>query len=171
MVEIPPPFLPKDVMTEIKYIKGDATQPIGGGKKLLIHCCNSIGAWGSGFVIAISRRWKAPEVQYKKWSRGHIKGLTFALGAVQFVKVEDDIVIGNMIGQEGIKRKGGTPPIRYSAIVECFEKVKKAALSNEASVHAPKFGSDRAGGSWDIIEGHIKDILCENDIEVTIYEL
>jgi len=160
-------------MTKIRYVKGDATQPIGDGRKLLIHCCNNCqpGKWGSGFVMAISRVWKEPEVQYRKWSRGHAKGPKFELGAVQFVKVEDDIVIGNMLGQEGIKKKGGHPPIRYSAIAKCLEKVKKAALSNDASVHAPKFGADRAGGNWNIIEQHINDILCENDIEVTIYEL
>jgi len=158
-------------MTKIKYIKGDATQPIGDGRKLLIHCCNTVGGWGSGFVVAISQKWKEPEVQYRKWSKGHVKGLKFELGAVQFVKVEKDIVIGNMIGQEGIKSKDNVAPIRYPAIIKCLEKVKDAALKNKASVHAPKFGSDRAGGNWDIIEGHINDILCANDIDVTIYEL
>jgi hypothetical protein len=155
--------------THIKYIKGDATQPIGDGNKMLIHCCNDIGAWGSGFVMAISKRWKEPEVQYRKWSRGHVKGAKFELGAVQFVKVEDDIVIGNMVGQKGIARRGA-PPIRYPAIVKCLEKVRDAAVKNKASVHAPKFGSDRAGGKWDIIEGHIRDILCKSNISVTIYE-
>ena len=160
-----------DGSNDIRYVKGDATQPIGDGRKLLIHCCNDIGAWGAGFVMAISRKWKEPEVEYRKWSRGHAKGPKFELGQVQFVKVEDDIVIGNMVGQKGIRSQGGEPPIRYSAIVQCLEKVRDAAISNKASVHAPKFGSDRAGGKWSVIENHIKEILCENGIKVTIYEL
>lgn len=158
-------------MTKIKYIKGDATRPIGDGNKLLIHCCNDIGLMGAGVALAIAQKWPQVKVQYKKWSRGHVKGLKFALGMVQFVKVEDDIVVGNMIGQQGIRKKGNAPPIRYSAIVKCLEKVKSAALANNASVHAPKFGSDRAGGRWDIIEGYINDILCANDIKVVVYEL
>jgi hypothetical protein len=158
-------------MIPIRYIKGDATRPIGDGNKIIIHCCNSIGKWGSGFVMSLSRRWKKPEVQYKKWSKGKIKGFKFSLGAVQFVKVEDDIVVGNMVGQEGIRKKGRTPPIRYSAIVKCLEKVKEVALANNASIHAPRFGSDRAGGKWVAIEKFIEDILCENDIKVTIYDL
>jgi len=156
----------------IQYVKGDATHLIGDGKKLLIHCCNDIGAWGSGFVMAISRRWKDPEVQYKKWSRGHVKGLKFGLGAVQFVKVEDDIVVGNMIGQHGIRRTGGTPPIRYSAIVKCLEKVRDAAVKNNASVHLPYLmGAGLAGGSWDKIESIIINEICHYNIQCVAYDI
>jgi len=157
---------------EIKYVKGDATQPIGDGHKLLIHCCNDCvpGKWGSGFVVAISKRWKKPEDQYRKWSVGE-SNTPYKLGQVQFVKVEDDIVVGNMIGQHGIKDKGGKPPIRYVAIVECLNRVKDAAIKNNATVHCPRFGSDRAGGSWDIIEGYIENAFCRNNVEVTVYDL
>ena len=155
---------------EIKYIKGDATRPIGEGRKLLIHCCNDCGDWGSGFVLAISKRWKEPESQYRKWSNGQTS-VPCELGQVQFVKVEDDIVVSNMIGQHGIKHQNGNPPIRYEAIVKCLEKVKDAAIKNKASIHLPYLMCcDRAGGKWDIIEGHIKDIFCKNDIEVTVYD-
>ena len=51
---------------EIKYIKGDATRPIGDGSKLILHICNDVGAWGSGFVVALSKRWKEPEQKYRE---------------------------------------------------------------------------------------------------------
>jgi hypothetical protein len=149
-------------------VKGDATAPIGEGKKILIHCCNDIGAWGAGFVVALSRRWKDPEREYRKWYRSK-KG--FKLGKVQFVKVEDDIVVGNMIGQRDIRTKNKTAPIRYGAIRKCLEKVAEAALSNNASVHAPKSGSALAGGSWDKIEDLINKCLIEKGVKVTIYSL
>lgn len=44
-------------MPSIAYRVGDATQPVGDGPKILVHVCNDIGAWGRGFVVALSRRW------------------------------------------------------------------------------------------------------------------
>jgi hypothetical protein len=40
----------------IAYHVGDATMPVGDGPKILVHICNNIGAWGRGFVVALSRR-------------------------------------------------------------------------------------------------------------------
>ncbi len=50
----------------INYVKGDATSPIGDGVKLIVHVCNDIGAWGAGFVLALSKKWITPEKQYKR---------------------------------------------------------------------------------------------------------
>lgn len=69
-------------MTEIKYVDGDATQPIGNGNKIIVHVCNDIGAWGKGFVMAISKRWKTPEENYKRW---YASKEFFCLGEVQLV--------------------------------------------------------------------------------------
>ena len=49
----------------IKYVIGDATRPIGEGTKLIIHISNDLGGWGRGFVLALSRRWDAPEKVYR----------------------------------------------------------------------------------------------------------
>lgn len=43
-------------MTTIAYKRGDATQPVGEGSKVLVHVCNDIGGWGRGFVLAVSAR-------------------------------------------------------------------------------------------------------------------
>lgn len=48
-------------MTEIEYIKADATLPQSEGTIIITHICNDIGGWGKGFVLALSKRWKAPE--------------------------------------------------------------------------------------------------------------
>ena len=157
-------------MKDILYVKGDATSPIGEGRKILIHCCNDENKWGKGFVMALSRKWKEPELQYRKWGNKGKKG-NFKLGSVQFVKVEDDIIVGNMIGQHGIRKQGNVAPIRYGAIQKCLEKVKEAALRNNASIACPRFGSGLAGGSWGRIEELIESILSKNDIQVTVYSL
>jgi O-acetyl-ADP-ribose deacetylase (regulator of RNase III) len=153
-------------MEQIKYIKGDATRPIGDGNKLIVHCCNNIGAWGLGFVLALNKRWKEPHDAYIAWSED--KSL-FKLGEVQFVEVEKDIVVANMIGQHGIGSYGDKKPIRYDAIDEGLQKISKFALEHNYSIHAPKFGSGLAGGDWKVIEELIIDNLCENNIPVTIY--
>ena len=54
---------------EIKYITGDATQPVGEGNKIIVHVCNDVGGWGRGFVMALSKRWKEPEMKYREWPR------------------------------------------------------------------------------------------------------
>lgn len=40
----------------IHYITGDATIPIGEGKKIIAHVCNDIGAWGKGFVLPLAKK-------------------------------------------------------------------------------------------------------------------
>jgi hypothetical protein len=153
---------------EINYQKGDATQPQGDGLKILIHVCNDIGGWGKGFVMALSKRWKAPKNAYRDWYESKED---FEMGSVQFVKVADDIVVGNMIGQKGIyKDKSGEPPIRYDAIRVNLQKVADYALAHNAIVHAPRFGPGLAGGKWEIIESLIQEELIAKGVAVTIYD-
>lgn len=75
-------------VTTIKYLVGDATFPLGTGNKIIAHICNDIGGWGLGFVLALSKRWKQPEKEYRQW---HLSKATsnFKLGEIQLVKVED----------------------------------------------------------------------------------
>ena len=156
---------------EIVYKKGDATAPIEEGPKVIIHCCNNIGAWGAGFVLALSRRWPETRSNYIKWSKGYAKHEPkYELGNVQFVPVEEDIWVGNMLGQEGIRSKNSIAPIRYSAIVSSLWKVREFCQSHNCRVVCPKFGSGLAGGDWKIIEKYLRDILCDSNIPVTVYE-
>ncbi len=155
----------------INYVIGDATKPVGTGKKIIIHVCNNIGGWGSGFVIAVSNRWKEPESEYRKWSNQvRVNDKLLPLGEVQFVNVEDDIVIGNMIGQHMTHWIDGIPPIRYDAVETALQSVANYALRHNCSVHAPRFGSGLAGGEWSKIEQLINTHLCSKDIPVTIYD-
>lgn len=154
-------------MQEIRYINGDATNPISEGEKIICHICNDIGKWGKGFVLAISKRWKEPEIEYLKWYK---EKRNFLLGEVQFVRVEKHITIANMIGQHGIKTGSKGTPIRYDAVEKCLEKVCSKAKELNASVHMPRIGCGLAGGKWEKIELLVKKILLANDIEVFIYD-
>jgi O-acetyl-ADP-ribose deacetylase (regulator of RNase III) len=154
-----------------KIVEGDATNPHGGNHRLIIHCCNNEGAWGSGFVLAISKRWKKPENEYRLWYRGQNK---FQLGEIQVVDVQSDIAVVNMIAQEGYKKLGDAhdaPYIRYEALKTCLDKVAAVALERKSSIAAPRIGCGLAGGTWATVEKLLKETLIDRGINVTIYDL
>nr|WP_315240786.1 macro domain-containing protein [uncultured Flavobacterium sp.] len=155
-------------MNDIQYIKGDATSPQQSGNKIIVHVCNDIGGWGKGFVMAISKRWKEPEKQYREWFKSKND---FELGRVQFVQVEENLWVANLIGQHKInKDENGDAPIRYNAIEEGLKTVSDFAKTNSASVHMPRIGCGLAGGKWEMIEPIILKTLSDQDIKVVVYD-
>ncbi|WP_294293078.1 macro domain-containing protein [uncultured Chryseobacterium sp.] len=156
-------------MKEIRYIKGDATNPPTAGTKIIAHICNDIGGWGKGFVLAISKRWKEPENDYRNWYKS---GTHFNLGEIQMVQVEEDLWVCNMIGQhKTVTTSKGIPPIRYKSVESCLKKLADEALPLKASIHMPRIGCGLAGGKWEEIEPIIQSALLENGIEVYVYDL
>ena len=152
---------------KINYVKGNALEPEGNGKKIIMHICNNKKAWGAGFVLAISKKWKLPEQEYRNLSSAKCK-----LGNVQFILVEDDILIANMIAQDDLKpNEFGVPPCHLSALYTCLERVQKMAKSMNATVHAPRIGAGLGGMRWSAIEFLIQEVLTNNNIDVTIYDL
>ncbi|MFL9482835.1 macro domain-containing protein [Chitinophagaceae bacterium LWZ2-11] len=153
---------------KIEYIKGDATAPIAPGNKIIVHICNDIGGWGKGFVVAISKRWKEPEMKYREWYNSKVD---FSLGEAQFVQVEKEVWVANVIGQHKISYSGaGVAPIRYDAVAEGLQKVGVFAKEINASVHMPRIGCGLAGGTWDKIEPLIKDAITSIEIPVIVYD-
>lgn len=157
-------------MKHIVYLVGDATKPEGAGNKIIAHVCNDVGGWGKGFVLALSKLSPAPELGYRKWYAERRQN-DFALGAVQFVSVSDDISVANMIGQHGIRSAQGVPPIRYEAVATALQTVGKKALAENASVHLPRIGCGLAGGSWGEIEPLIERQICALGVPVFVYDL
>jgi O-acetyl-ADP-ribose deacetylase (regulator of RNase III) len=145
----------------ITYLTGDATEPIAGeGIKIITHICNNAGGWGAGFVLALSAKWSKPEVAYKKWYKERNKrskytsSRIFTLGNIQLVKVEDDILVANMIAQEHYKWINNIPPIRYEALANCLDKLNNE-IPHRSTVHMPRIGCGLAGGKWKIVEAII----------------
>lgn len=155
-------------MNKFKYIKGDATAPVGNGIKVIVHICNDIGAWGAGFVLALSARWKEPEEHYRALKE-------YTLGDAHFVQVEPDIIVVNMIAQHDIRvdvRTGDTrPPIRYDALKKALEKVDEYCWMNSAdtphSIHMPRIGCGLAGGRWELVSETIQMAV---ECPVTVYD-
>jgi hypothetical protein len=163
---------------KINYVKGDATNPVveKDHVALIPHVCNINGGWGKGFVLALSKKWKQPEQSYREWFEGKKsefdgKSIEFCLGGIDPVPVESNVIVVNMLAQQGYKSKTNLIPVRYWHLVHCMESVLDFAKRNikNPTIHAPKFASDLGGASWDVVEQLIEDIWIENGIPVTIY--
>jgi hypothetical protein len=119
-------------------------------------------------VLAISARWKEPEMKYREWAKS---GVNFKLGEVQFVQVASNLWVANMIGQRDTKKdQDGNPPVRYEAIADGLKKVGSFAAQHQASVHMPRIGCGLAGGTWDNIEPLIKEGVTAKGTHVCVYD-
>jgi O-acetyl-ADP-ribose deacetylase (regulator of RNase III) len=154
---------------ELHYLIGDATDPIV-KPTIIAHICNDcqpVGAWGSGFVIELSKKNKTPQEAYLKWSKEGSSG-GYELGAIQIVPFTKDVWVANMIAQHDIRLKNNIPPIRYEALEQCLASVYKHAKNNRLTVAGPRFGADRSGGDWPTIEAIIKKTMT---VDTYIYTL
>jgi O-acetyl-ADP-ribose deacetylase (regulator of RNase III) len=157
-------------MKSIHYLRGDATSPQAKGNKIIAHVCNTVGGWGKGFVLAISRKWPEPERAYREWYHNRASN-DFGLGAVQFVQVEQSIWVANMVGQKGVKAGSHGPPIRYDALEACLQTLGDMAYEKSASIHMPRIGCGLAGGKWEYVEPLIEKALSSRYLEVYVYDL
>ena len=156
-------------MSEITYVRGDATVPSVKGVKVIAHVCNDVGGWGKGFVLALSRRWPQPEEAYRAWHRERASN-DFALGALQLVRVKPDVWVANMVGQRGVRTGSKGVPVRYDAIDTALARLADRALELGASVHMPRIGCGLAGGKWSRVEPLVTERLVGRGVAVTVYD-
>lgn len=159
-------------LSSIKYVKGDLFDHVEGfsGYTIIPHIVNNIGAWGSGFVIPLGKKFPSSKKMYlKHWE-------SFKLGQVLMVNCAP-VYIAHMFAQEGISSLSTGPhaainskPIRYVALIKCLEEIRNVVDNSKVPcrIVAPKFGSLRSGGSWAIIEALIEEVWA--GLDVTIIE-
>jgi len=154
----------------LQYRKGDAIIAVTNEATqqqttmLIIHNCNNAGIWTQGFSASISQTWYLPKDVYKRT-------IHYELGTTQFVTVTTNIVVANMISQNGVNSFGyHKQRIDYDALRKCLKEVYTYAVSNDvASVHMSRIGTRSGCGNWGIIESIIKDELC--GIDTFVYDL
>lgn len=153
--------------SNIHYVTGDATEPIGEGKKIIAHICNDQGGWGAGFVLALSNKWKEPEEHYREaFAKGEIK-----MGTVQVVKTATpNIDVVNMVAQHSYKTKDNPLPLSYETLQVCLSKLRYVATYLHATVHMPRIGCGLAGGDWKMVEQMIQTEICNKGIPVYVYD-
>lgn len=159
----------------ITYTLGDATSPKTGGSVLLPHICNTEGAWGKGYVLALSKRWPQPELAFREWAAtGNDQGLhdvPYKLGEIQVVQVTEKpyTAVVNMVAQSGYRptyENDGKRYVDYDALAKCLTYLRIWAAVFGCSVHMPKIGAGLGGGDWDVIETLIEAHLAGMDVTV-----
>ena len=154
---------------KIIYKIGDALNTTNNKETTIItHICNDAGGWGAGFVVAISKKWTTPEKEYRKWYK---EKNNFKLGQTQFIKVENNVFVANMIAQHGYKNYNNPIPIKYEALKECLSNVATYALKNNCIIQMPRIGTGLAGGEWCKIEEIINETLIKQGIKVIVVDL
>lgn len=167
-------------------------------KIIIPHIVNDRGAWGAGFVLALSSMWPEPEQYYRN---AFTMGGGMRLGEIDVIGVGGCILVANMCAQHGtgnsrlemLARDGAwhndspelagfdkigvgrnRPPIRYGALSDAMKRVATFSRADGkvwASIHAPRFGAGLAGGHWPTIEALIFEHWVDAGIDVTIYDL
>jgi Zn-dependent peptidase ImmA (M78 family) len=156
-------------VNRIVYLRGDATEPRGPGKKIIAFVINDKGrSWGAGFARAIQRKW--PFVLDEFQTRMTQNRSEFVLGNVNRSVIDSETTVFEMIAQRGYG-ESNRPRIRYAALEACLKKLGKEASGSGASVHMPRIGCGQAGGSWLVVRELIESTLLQRGVRVNIYEL
>jgi len=149
------------------YVDGDATRVNHGspGRKILAHIVNDRGAWGKGFVLAVSQRWPEARSHYL------LRAAQLAPGQVQFVSVAPGVQVANMVAQRGLLSARNAHPLDLTALATCLRRVAVQAKIQRASVHMPRIGTGLAGGDWAAEVEPLIRAAFDPEIEVFVYTL
>ncbi len=154
----------------ITFLKGDASRPIGLGRRIIAHVVNdSTPNWGGrGVAQAIKANWPLAQDAFRAWVSEKPEHL--ALGNIHIAEVSPEIAIASLICQKGYGTSA-KPRLRYFALEGCLRRLNQAATDRAASVHMPRIGCGQAGGSWLLVHELITGVLLSEKVPVFIYDL
>lgn len=124
----------------MEYIQGDITLETSG---LIIHGVNCQKAMGSGVALAIKTRWPIIYEEYMKHPQGKK-----ALGTVQYIRIDSDLVIANCWTQEYFGNDGKV----YAdpdAVLKCIMDAIGYCEQFNLELKSPKIAAGLAGLDWD----------------------
>lgn len=134
-------------MSNITYKKGNAAEPKEG--VCIVHICNDVGAWGAGFVMAISQHFgPEPKRYYQRFIRARLNKGHSRLGHLQLVANPrvPKCYVANIIAQKGVVSLGDK--IDYQSLERGLEGVAEFCKRNNLTVHMPRIGCGLAGSDW-----------------------
>lgn len=174
---------------KIKYLIGNAVEPVGDGTKIIAHIVNDTGGFGSGFVRALMEKWPkemgriSPEVRYREWYKNEttFNGKPFVLGQIDTGWVENETFVCNMIAQRDYRplTEQGVdlqlPNCKLSSLLECLMRLLvqcELAINDgkTVSVHCPRFGAGLGGEKWERVEKVINSVFEQTAIPVYVYD-
>lgn len=149
--------------TEIQYVRGDVTraQPTTRPKAVVLQCCNNRRRIGAGVSGAIIQAWPGVRHAYMQGS--------MQLGQVSMCAVRPNVLVCNIIGQDGYGRDGRVY-VRYAALQEGMRTVA-LQCGADYEVHCPRLGCGLAGGEWPKVVALLQAEFCARGIPVTVWDL
>lgn len=148
---------------------GSATEPRPKGDQgvIIAHLANNENKWGAGFVLAVNDLSLAAKFAYKALCKDHNNKVP--LGITQFVEVEPNLWVANMVAQNGTD-KSAVPNgclVDYKALDQCLRTVFERAILLRCNVHIPNgMGSGLAGGDEQMIHDIIRTRAIVTPIEL-----
>lgn len=139
---------------------------------VIVHGCNAQGAMGSGVARVIKTKWPVVYTDY----RSMYKQYGLETGDVIYSHVEENLYVANAITQEFYRGCKDGPEldvyVDYQAVGRCFQDI--IDFFDEypditRNIHMPFIGAGLAGGSWNRIEGIIKEVLKDTDINLYLW--
>lgn len=138
------------------------------------HVCNNVNVFSSGFASSIAERFPIVKENFHMLGRKAILGTVQNIATMENKKYNRQLIVSNMIAQDGLISRSNKRPLNYGALCYCMYYVKSLAkelkknTDQDIEIHAPKFGSGLSGGDWRIVEALITDIWLP-DMNVFIY--
>jgi len=173
----------------LRTVTGDVRSPQFSAENelaIIPHCCNNLGVMGAGVAKALRDKWPLVFKVYEQDKEASDlaascpNGFKDRLGTNTNAVVEKNIIVVNMVGQDGVRGADNPLPVKYWALTKCLESIRKNLIgllsqhikykNMKPVIHCPKFGSDLAGGNWDFILEIIREQLLEYGIDVVVYE-
>lgn len=132
----------------MNIIEGDITQIVERG--VIAHVVNNRNAMGAGVAKALYEKWPAVKIQYHRWmDLCDLEPGDFS--DVNFVAVNDDITVANMVAQDGFG-PGDRCYLNYTQLSVSLLQVNRYAYDHDMQVYLPyNVGCGLAGGNWSIV--------------------
>lgn len=143
----------------MQVIKGDLLAIESG---IISHQVNCQGVMGAGLAKALRHKYPICFESYSKYC----KAAQFKLGMVQFCRVNPELFICNLAGQDAY----GTSKRQtdYQALEVCLTKLYAKSLELNLIPYLPyKMGCGLAGGDWAIVSKLI-ETHCPNAVIVQL---
>ena len=155
------------VDTDINILPGNLFNFINRDEKTcILHICNDQKGYGRGFAYDLSHQFPRARSMYRKW---YDNKYHFELGNIQYVKVDQNTYVINMLAQHGYYDKHTNPqPIDYDSLRECLKKFIDVKFLRDAKIILPKIGTGNAKGDWDTISQILLEEL--KDRNFTVYD-
>jgi len=144
---------------------------------IIPQVCNNIGKYGAGLSGSLATKWPIVRERYSEWVGRQGKGSSgpYTLGQIQWVNVEPNVAVVNMVAQNGVRNASNPKPIKYKHLEMCLIRLfgmTSVLTSRYADGHfkiwCPQIGAGLAGGDWQKIQGMVAHWFDRPEFELNI---